>query len=65
MSVGNNQSPNADHIPYIAATRMDHDKTWGSEVEIMVLAHLLDTAVYSYDTAQGWKIHASECLRTV
>ena len=58
VSVGNNQSPNADHMAginqYIAATRMDHDKTWGSEVEIMVLAHLLDTAVYSYDTARGW-----------
>ena len=58
VSVGNNQSPIADHMAginqYIAATRMDHDKTWGSEVEIMVLAHLLDTAVYSYDTARGW-----------
>ena len=58
VSVGNNQSPHADHMAginqYIAATRMDHDKTWGSEVEIMVLAHLLDTAVYSYDTARGW-----------
>ena len=54
VSVGNNQSPNADHMAginqYIAATRMDHDKTWGSEVEIMVLAHLLDTAVYSIMT---------------
>ena len=58
VSVGNNQSPNADHMAginqYIAATRMDHDKTWGSEVEIMVLAHLSDTAVYSYDTARVW-----------
>ena len=58
VSVGNNQSPNSDHMAginqYIAATRMDHDKTWGSEVEIMVLAHLLDTAVYSYDMARGW-----------
>ena len=58
VSVGNNQSPNADHMAginqYIAAMRMDHDKTWVSEVEIMVLAHLLDTAVYSYDTARGW-----------
>ena len=58
VAVGYNQSPNADHMAginqYIAATRMDHDKTWGSEVEIMVLAHLLDTAVYSYDTARGW-----------
>ena len=39
---------------YIAATGMDHDKTWGSEVEIMVLSHLLNTAVYTYDTNNGW-----------
>ena len=30
---------------YIAATGMDCDKTWGSEVEIMVLSHLLNAAV--------------------
>ena len=39
---------------YIAATGMDRDKTWGSEVEIMVLSHLLNTAVYTYDTNNGW-----------
>jgi len=38
---------------YIAATGMDCDKTWGSEVETMVLSHLLDTLVYSYDTRNG------------
>ena len=39
---------------YIAATGMDRDKTWGSEVEIMVLSHLLNAAVYTYDTNNGW-----------
>ena len=39
---------------YIAATGMDHDKTWGFEVEIMVLSHLLNAAVYTYDTNSGW-----------
>ena len=39
---------------YIAATGMDRDKTRGSEVEIMVLSHLLNAAVYTYDTNNGW-----------
>ena len=39
---------------YIAATGMDRDKTWGSEVEIVVLSHLLNAAVYTYDTNNGW-----------
>ena len=39
---------------YIAATGMDRDKTWDSEVEIMVLSHLLNAAVYTYDTNNRW-----------
>ena len=39
---------------YIAATGMDCDKMWGSAVEIMVLSHLLNAAVYTYDTNNGW-----------
>ena len=35
---------------YISASRMEHDRTWGSEVEMMALAQLLDTPVYTYDT---------------
>ena len=27
---------------------------WDSEVEIMVLSHLLNAAVYTYDTNDGW-----------
>lgn len=33
---------------YIADTKMDCDTTWGSEVELMVLSNLLNTAVYTY-----------------
>jgi len=29
---------------YIVATQMDQDSTWGSEVEVMTLTHLLDTS---------------------
>ena len=39
---------------YIAGTGMDHDKTWGSKVEMMVLFHLLKSAVYTYNTNNGW-----------
>lgn len=42
---------------YIAATRMDQDRAWGSEVEVMALAHLLDTPIYSYDTICGWNLY--------
>ncbi len=42
---------------YIFATKMDCDRTWGSEVEIMVLSNLLNTAVYTYDTNYGWSKH--------
>ena len=39
---------------YMAATGMDRDKMWCSEVEIMVLSHLLNAAVYTCDTNNGW-----------
>ncbi len=42
---------------YIAATRMNQNRAWGSEVEVMALAHLLDTPIYSYDTVSGWNLY--------
>ena len=39
---------------YITATGMDRSKVWGSEVEIMTLANLLDTPIASYVWGQGW-----------
>ena len=36
---------------YITASRMECDGAWGSEVEILTLAHLLDTPVCSYNRA--------------
>ncbi len=41
----------------IAATRMNQNRAWGSEVEVMALAHLLDTPIYSYDTVSGWNLY--------
>ena len=59
VSGENSQSPGTEFPTdgidrYIAATGMDRDKTWGSEVEIMMLSHLLNAAVYTYDTNKGW-----------
>ena len=33
---------------YIQSTRMDRDGTWGSEVEIFTLSHMLGTNIYSF-----------------
>ena len=33
---------------YIASTGMDRDGTWGTDIEILSLAHLLQTPVHSY-----------------
>ena len=41
---------------YIQSTRMDRDGTWGSEVEIFTLSHMLGTNIYSYHVGQSnWK----------
>ena len=40
---------------YIAGERMDRNRTWGSDVEIVTIADLLRTKVYSYnETQQGY-----------
>lgn len=33
---------------YIADSRMEHLGTWGTDVEVIALAHLLKTTIYSY-----------------
>ena len=39
---------------YIAISEIEEDRAWGSEVEIMILAHLLDTPIASYVNTTGW-----------
>ena len=34
---------------YIGGTHMDRNGTWGSDIEILTLAHMLNTCVYVYD----------------
>ena len=45
---------------YIAGERMDRNHTWGTVVEIVTIADLLRTKVYSYnETQQGWVCYSS------
>ena len=37
---------------YIQHTCMDQDGTWGTEIEIFTLAHLLNTCIFVYTTEQ-------------
>ena len=37
---------------YIQRTCMDHDCTWGTDIEIFTLAHLLNTFIFVYTTEQ-------------
>ena len=41
---------------YLVATQMEQDGTWGSEVEVMALTHLLDTLICCYDTSHRWHL---------
>ena len=37
---------------YIESTHMDKNKTWGSNVDILTLALMLNTCVYVYDPSR-------------
>ena len=52
---------------YIAGTGMDQDRTYGSDVEMFTLAHLLLTPVYSYNTADNswWRYAPSGVDRSL
>ena len=39
---------------YLARTDMAVSGTWGTDFEMTLLAHLLDTVVYSYKAGQFW-----------
>ena len=42
---------------YIASTGMDQDGTWGTDIEMLSLAHLLQTPVLSYNQQYGqWQL---------
>ena len=45
------------------ATQMEQDGTWGSEVEVMALTHLLDILIYCYDTSHEWHLFTPGNIR--
>ena len=46
---------------YIAGTRMDCDKEWGTDCEISTLSDLLNTTIYSFDERNGsWAPYSPE-----
>ena len=38
----------------ITSTRMYHNGTWGTAVEVTTLSHLLAIHIYCYDSVHGW-----------
>ena len=42
-----------DSVQSIASTGMDQDGTWGTDIEMLSLAHLLRTPVLSYNQQYG------------
>ena len=48
---------------YIAGTNMDRESAWGSEFEILTLAHLLQTPILSYSAHnRHWSKYAAHDL---
>ena len=43
----------ADAQSYIEGTRMNRDRIWGSDCEMITMADLLNTTIYSHDTANN------------
>ena len=40
---------------YIERTKMNQNKTWGSDIEIITLSHLINTCIFTYSTQdQNW-----------
>ena len=38
---------------YIATKQMDQDSAWGTDIEMLTLAHLLNTPILSYSVQHG------------
>ena len=43
-------SPNTNTRDYIERTRMEHNGTWGTDIELLTFANLCQTSVYVYNT---------------
>ena len=48
---------------YIQYTNMDKLGTWGTEIELLVLSHLLNTSIYTYlTTDKKWVVYSPSKL---
>ena len=44
---------------YINSSRIEHDREWGTNVEILTLAHMLKTPVYMYhEDTKSWNSYS-------
>ena len=39
---------------YLAMTKMVDNRTWGTDTEMCVLAHLLNTVIYNFNSSEYW-----------
>ena len=39
---------------YLARTKMADNRTWGTDTEMCVLAHLLNTVIYNFNSSGYW-----------
>ena len=48
---------------YIDSSRIDHDREWGTDVEILTLAHMLKTPVYTYhEDTKSWNRYSPNAV---
>lgn len=50
---------------YIQSTAMDQDGTWGTEVEILTMSHLLQTNIYTFHAATScWVLYSPSIIES-
>ena len=48
---------------YIDSSRIEHDREWGMDVEILTLAHMLKTPVYTYhEDTKSWNRYSPNAV---
>ena len=48
---------------YIDSSRIEHDREWGTDVEILTLAHMLKTLVYTYhEDTKSWNRYSPNAV---
>ena len=47
----------------INSSRIEHDREWGTDVEILTLAHMLKTTVYTYhEDTKSWNRYSPNAV---